>query len=133
MRAIFADTFYFIALLDEDDADHSKAAMISQSRTDPVVTTEYVLMEVGDAFRFPETRPKFLQLLATLEADANFTVLSADRTLFRHGVGLYSERPDKEWSLTDCISFAVMKEHDITEALTGDHHFEQAGFVALLK
>jgi len=49
------------------------------------------------------------------------------------GVRLYAQRPDKEWSLTDCISFVVMRRHDITEALTGDHHFEQAGFIALLK
>jgi hypothetical protein len=49
------------------------------------------------------------------------------------GWALYADRPDKYWSLTDCISFVVMKDHQITEALTGDHHFEQAGFVALLK
>lgn len=49
------------------------------------------------------------------------------------GIELYSQRPDKNWSLTDCISFQVMKSFGITEALTGDHHFEQAGFVALLK
>jgi len=46
---------------------------------------------------------------------------------------MYQRRPDKNWSLTDCISFVVMQDHGITEALTGDHHFEQAGFVALLK
>ena len=49
------------------------------------------------------------------------------------GVALYAERPDKDWSLTDCISFVVMRTMDITEALTGDRHFEQAGFTALLK
>ena len=49
------------------------------------------------------------------------------------GVALYAERPDKDWSLTDCISFVVMRKMDITEALTGDRHFEQAGFTALLK
>jgi len=48
-------------------------------------------------------------------------------------VELYAERPDKGWSLTDCISFVVMRQQGITQALTGDHHFEQAGFTALLK
>jgi predicted nucleic acid-binding protein len=52
--------------------------------------------------------------------------------LFDAGLELYSRRPDKEWSLTDCISFVVMEEHGLTEALTTDHHFEQAGFTALL-
>ena len=46
------------------------------------------------------------------------------------GLGLYESRPDKEWSLTDCISFVVMKKEGIVEALTEDRHFEQAGFVA---
>jgi hypothetical protein len=49
------------------------------------------------------------------------------------GLALYAARPDKEWSLTDCVSFLVMQDHGVTEALTADHHFEQAGFVALLK
>jgi len=53
--------------------------------------------------------------------------------LFERGVGLFRQRPDKEWSLTDCISFVVMRDASLTEALTGDHHFEQAGFSALLR
>ena len=57
----------------------------------------------------------------------------ADSFYFDEGVRLYVARPDKDWSLTDCISFVVMRERGITEALTGDRHFEQAGFVALLK
>jgi predicted nucleic acid-binding protein len=53
--------------------------------------------------------------------------------VFERGVDLYNDRPDKEWSLTDCISILVMEENGITEALTGDHYLEQAGFIALLK
>lgn len=53
--------------------------------------------------------------------------------LHNRSIKLYASRPDKQWSLTDCISFEVMRREGITEALTGDHHFEQAGFVALLK
>jgi hypothetical protein len=60
-------------------------------------------------------------------------MIPATQELFDRGVALYESRPDKEWSLTDCISFVVMADHGITEALTGDRHFEQAGFVALLK
>jgi predicted nucleic acid-binding protein len=56
-----------------------------------------------------------------------------DMGLYEEGMKLYASRPDKEWSLTDCISFIIMQREKITGALTGDHHFEQAGFVALLK
>lgn len=68
-----------------------------------------------------------------LETDAKVTVIPADRSWFERGVDLYRRRPDKEWSLTDCISFVVMEEEEIREALTADAHFEQAGFVALLR
>jgi len=59
--------------------------------------------------------------------------VAADGALFQDGVKLFAARPDKEWSLTDCMSFVVMTREGITEALTGDHHFEQAGFIACLK
>jgi uncharacterized protein len=68
-----------------------------------------------------------------LEADQSVTIVPASDDLFRRGVDLYRQRPDKDWPLTDCLSFVVMNDHGATEALTGDHHFEQAGFQALLK
>jgi hypothetical protein len=60
-------------------------------------------------------------------------IVPPTQSLSDQGVELYSERPDKGWSLTDCISFIVMRHHGVTQALTGDHHFEQAGFIALLR
>ena len=57
----------------------------------------------------------------------------SERSLFEAGLRLYASRRDTEWSLTDCISFVVMKQHNLTEALTADHHFEQAGFIPLLR
>lgn len=71
--------------------------------------------------------------LLPLCADEGVVLLPPDQILFDAGLELYASRSDKEWSLTDCISFVVMRERGITDALTGDHHFEQAGFVALLK
>ena len=69
----------------------------------------------------------------SIEGDSSAVVVPAETDLFRRGLDLYHNRPDKEWSLTDSISFVVMKDRGLTEALTGDHHFEQAGFVALLR
>jgi hypothetical protein len=75
----------------------------------------------------------FVALEARLRGDSFVTIVPVDQTKYEAGLALYRNRPDKDWSLTDCISFAIMQEHGITEALTGDHHFEQAGFIALLK
>jgi hypothetical protein len=68
-----------------------------------------------------------------LQQQKELAILPASRPLLEEGLVLYESRPDKEWSLTDCISFVVMQKERIAEALTGDRHFEQAGFVALLK
>jgi predicted nucleic acid-binding protein len=72
-------------------------------------------------------------LLDTLSATPDARIIGPSEELFSRGVELYRQRPDKEWSLTDCLSFVVMGDERISEALTGDHHFEQAGFRVLLR
>lgn len=101
--------------------------------TEPILTTAWVLTEVADAMAGPGLRQVFLRLLETLKADPNCTIVPPTEALFDQGVRFYGDRPDKDWSLTDCISFVVMRQHGITRALTGDRHFEQAGFQALLR
>ena len=81
----------------------------------------------------PLDRPAFLELFDELKGNTDSIVVPASSELVKAGLELYRRRMDKSWSLTDCISFVVMRDHSISEALTGDHHFEQAGFVALLK
>jgi hypothetical protein len=130
---VFADTFYYIALLSHRDARHDRVAALAESLDSPTVTTAWVLTEVGDALAAPAERPRFVGLLDALREDPDCTVVPASQELFDRGVQLYRERPDKDWSLTDCISFVVMREHGLTEALTGDHHFDQAGFTILLE
>ena len=133
MKAIFADSFYFLALLRREDTAHARALAASQHRTERLVTTAWVLTELADALAVPAMREGFPRLLAALRADPACRIVPPTQELFDAGVALYSQRPDKAWSLTDCISFVVMREQGISEALTGDHHFEQAGFIALLK
>lgn len=117
-----------------NDVHHEKAVELSRQRRVPLVTTEWVVAELADGMSRPiSLRRVFANILASIENDSTAIVVPADHGLFRRGLDLYQDRPDKEWSLTDCISFIVMKDHGITDALTGDHHFEQAGFVALLK
>lgn len=132
MNALFADTYYFLALLHKGDAAHAKAVALAERLSNPIVTTAWVLTEVGDALSAPTFRSRFVQLVETLRADPACTIVPPSQALFDAGVSLYAERSDKGWTLTDCISFVVMHQNHITEALTGDRHFEQAGFTPLL-
>ena len=129
----FADTFFFLALRNPQDEAHGRAvAITAQVAGRPLVTTAWVLTEVADALAKPRNRKGFADLLAMLSANPSAVVVPPAQALFERGIALYTQRGDKDWSLTDCISFVVMAEQQITEALTGDHHFEQAGFRALL-
>ena len=133
MTPVFADAFYFFALLNEKDAAHETAKLFSFQTDAPYVTTAWVLTEVGDGCADVERRNLFLQLLEMLHESSDAKIIPASEELFERGVELFRQRPDKDWPLTDCISFVVMEDEGILDALTGDKHFEQAGFRALLK
>ncbi|MDD2706729.1 MAG: PIN domain-containing protein [Verrucomicrobiae bacterium] len=133
MKAVFADSFFFLALINISDSAHSRAAEISRKLTCQRVTTAWVLTEVADALAHGKNRAAFLDLLAFLKHSPSLTILPPSQDLFDRGVELYARRLDKDWSLTDCISFVVMADEEISDALTADRHFEQAGFNLLLK
>jgi predicted nucleic acid-binding protein len=133
MTPLFADTFFNLAFVGKDDATHDRAVVVAGGIRSPVVTTAWVLTEVADALAHPRYRGVFLTLLQAIRSDPKVTVIPPSEELFERGLDLYGRRPDKRWSLTDCTSFVVMADNGITDALTGDHHFEQAGFKALLK
>lgn len=133
MKLVFADTSFFIALVGDDDVAHDLALEYTAAFSGRIVTTGWVLMELANHLAEPHNRAVFLNLLEDLEADPRVTIVEPTGDSFQSGVRLYSERMDKSWSLVECISFQVMQAEGIAEALTGDHHFEQAGFVALLK
>jgi uncharacterized protein len=132
MKSVFADTFYFLALLNERDAAHKRAVAALRTPNLTLVTTELVLIELADALCKPPQRDEVRALWNVVEADPAFQLVRATSELIQRGRKLYRERPDKEWPLTDCISFVVMQDQGLSEALTADHHFEQAGFKALL-
>jgi uncharacterized protein len=98
-----------------------------------IVTTIWALTEVADAFCKPSQRDIAAAFLNDLQADPRVIVIPPTMDLFNRGLALYSQRPDKNWSLTDCISFVVMEESGLTEALATDRDFKQAGFVPLLQ
>jgi predicted nucleic acid-binding protein len=130
---IRVDTGYLIAVFRPGDQLHTRALGWSDAVHGPTVVTEYVLVEAVNALSRVEDRPAAHHLLAYLMGDPTCEIVRASDDLLRSGVKLHRERPDKEWSLTDCISFVVMEQRGIHRALTHDRHFEQAGFEALLR
>lgn len=129
---IFADTFFYLALLRNDDPAHAQALAAARLNRQ-ILTTEFVLLELGNACARAEDHADFLALIEGIRATARITVVPLGSRLMERGLQRMGERADKDWSLTDCVSFVVMEDHAITQALTGDRHFEQAGFTALLK
>lgn len=133
MSTLFCDTAYFLGLLNPSDVLHSRAIEFSRGADAGLLTTEWVLLEVGDALSRGVNRERFGRLLEILSVSPHTEVVPAESSRFKRGCELFLSRRDKEWSLRDCISFDVMKERSLKEALTSDHHFEQAGFQALLR
>src|SRR5713226_5092612 len=130
---VFADTYALIAWLNPGDGAHARVAAYLDGFTGRLVTTEWVLMELADALSAPAARSTAVAFLRAVRADPLFEVIGYDSAVYQAGFDLFAARPDKAWSLTDCISFAVMTQRGLSEALTADHHFEQAGFRAVFK
>ena len=136
MRTVFADTGYWVALLNSYDELHDKAIELSKS-LDPIhiVTSEMVLTEVLNDFskRGDYLRQAATKLIDRIQENSNITVVSQTSQQFKQGLELSKNRLDKNWSLTDCVSFKIMEEMGIYEAPAYDKHFEQAGYKALLR
>jgi uncharacterized protein len=136
MTPIFADTFYWIALADPLDSSHYRALDVSAARADSViVTTDEVLVEFLTFFaEAPQPmRRKAVVNARTILNDYGVRVISQSRNSFLAGMALYEQRPDKGYSLTDCISMQTMRREGIVEVLTNDRHFEQEGFRAIFR
>ncbi len=131
MNAVFADTFYWIALTNPADAAHERA----NEFTNDLVTTEEVLTEYLNYFC---TGPAHLRRKAALIVEAVFQdptvrLIPQSNASFRAGFALYQSRPDKGYSLTDCISMETMRREGLDDVLTNDRHFEQESFRALFR
>jgi predicted nucleic acid-binding protein len=132
---VFLDATYLVALASPRDQFHSVAVRLMEeilAKRVGMITTRAVLLEFANSLAAPKLRPKVIQTLKGFERDSLVEIVPLSEGLFTEGFVLFRDRPDKFWGLTDCISFVVMRERGISEALTADEHFEQAGFVALL-
>jgi uncharacterized protein len=135
MKRVFADAVYWVALAHRKDQWHQKALQVSQQLGQVTfVTTDEVLDEFLAFFSShgSELRVQCAHLVRALLNDMTTQVIPQSRQTFLSGLALYEARPDKAYSLTDCISMATMREQGITEVLTHDVHFTQEGFTILL-
>lgn len=131
MTPILIDSAYVIALINERDRYHAQAKSLARRyRDQPLVISEGVLLEIGNALagRF---RLKAAQIIEQFLGSSQIEVIYTSPQLLTSAITLYKQRADKQWGLVDCISFVIMRERGISEALTTDHHFVQAGFRAL--
>jgi len=133
MKGVFADTSFFLASLNPDDQLHEKAISVSREATALRLTTGFVLLEVGNAMSRGALRSRFVEFYGWLSQHPRVRIVPVSQELLHRGYDLYADRQDKDWSLTDCISFIVMRDEGLQAALTHDQHFEQVGYKALLR
>jgi len=132
MERLFLDTFWVQALLNRNDAYHARAvAWLARVERAEVWTTEAVLVEIGNALS-AVARGEAAAFIARCYTAPSIHVASVSPALFQRALTLYTARADKDWGLTDCISFVVMSDENLRDALTADKHFAQAGFNVLL-
>lgn len=130
---VFADTFFWIALVVKQDEHHQNAQAWSRRIGGKIVTTRAVLLETAGALSRPAWRQAAIALIARLEDRDDVDIVPLSDELWSRAWTLYGNRHDKAWSMTDCISFTVMQDRGLADALTGDAHFAQAGFRVLLR
>jgi len=133
---VFLDTAYTIALSSLSDQFHQRAVhLVREIRAAEarLVTTRAIMVEIGNALSKQRQRQAGIKLLHALEVDSRVDIVPLSEQLYERAWQLFRERPDKEWSLTDCVSFVVMQDRGLTEALTTDEHFQQAGFQPLMR
>ena len=134
-NAMFLDAAYAIALASATDRYHERAERLAEriSRAGTrLLTTRAVMLEIGNVLAKQRFRAAAVELLDALERDPAVEIVALSEELCREAFALYGVRSDKEWGLTDCVSFVVMRRRNIVAAPTADDHFRQAGFRSLL-
>ena len=132
---VFLDTSYAIAISSSRDEHRPRALELSRhlrSEGIRIITTRAVVIEIGNALSKAHLRGGAITLIDAMEADPHVEIIPVSEGLYAEGAELYRNREDKEWGMADCISFAVMRNRGVQDALTADDHFRQAGFRALL-
>lgn len=138
MAGLFVDTAGWGHIVDPSQAHHTQAAAIyrtARQQRREIITSNYILTELvallTSPLRIP--RPQIVAFINGLKMSPYVEIVHVDVTLDAQAWQLLTQRQDKAWSLVDCSSFVIMQQRGISESITTDHHFEQAGFVRLLQ
>ncbi len=133
MNKTFIDTSFSVALASEKDEDHARATELSLLYEGfPMLTTDGVLLEIGNSLA-RNFRQEGVEIIYSFLLSEEIEIISLNQDLFNRAFALYQTHNEKTWGLVDCVSFVVMRENNITGALTNDKHFQQAGFNALMR
>jgi len=138
MAELFCDTSGWGHLVDSTHAYHTLATSLyraAREQNRKIITTNYIITELVALFTSPLRVPRLTTIgfVESLQTSPLIDIVHIDPTMHRQAWELLAGRQDKDWSLGDCASFAVMRERNITDALTTDRNFEQAGFIRLLR
>lgn len=131
---MFFDTSFVVALENRDDSHHERAKALDRelaSEDAKLLLHWGVVLEIGDGFARLGRRSKGVQLIERVCTEHGYLLFPITDTILKNAVELYCQRSDKKWGMTDCVSFVVMRQEGVVEALTADEHYRQAGFVAL--
>lgn len=132
MEPLFADTWFFVALADPFDSHHLRAVRLNEAiRHSPLLMHDAVLTEVLSFFSGQGARIRARAVESVRHALRQHEVVHVDQRMFHVALDLYAARPDKEYSLVDCMSMTLMRQRGVTHILTNDHHFQQEGFTVL--
>ncbi|MDQ3633875.1 MAG: PIN domain-containing protein [Acidobacteriota bacterium] len=132
MKTTLIDTLYVVALLNEKDENHYKAnELVEIYDKQPLIVTDAVLLEIGNTLS-RKYKTQAIEMFNEFFVSPEVEIVRLDESLFNKAFELYRDYADKTWGLVDCVSFVVMRERGITDALTSDQHFVQAGFKALM-
>ncbi len=130
---IFVDTLFIVALINKRDQYHPKALELAQQLDNyPLITTDAVLLEVGNSLA-GNYRHEAINIVESFLQSDDVEIIHLTPELLNKAIELYKKYQDKQWGLVDCVSFVVMEENNINQALTFDKHFIQAGFQALMR
>ncbi len=136
MIEVFLDTTFAIALSNQSDLFHKKAVQLADQIEAAgifIVTTQLVLVRISNAFSKQQHNKAAISLLESIEADPNVETIPLSESIYKDAYKLFNSHADKKWDMVDCISFVVMNEHGIKDALTTNPHFQQIGFCSLLR
>lgn len=129
----FIDTLFVVALVNERDQHHKKASELADLFVGrQLLTTDAVLIEIGNALA-RNFKPQAVEIIGHFLTSADAQIVRRTRDLFDDAFSLFKAHVDKQWGITDCISFVVMRRAGVTDSLTFDQHFVQAGYQALMR